>query len=97
MQSICRAKSRFPCFYSPILPDIAVLHFDPVTTRRDLYITLLVPIVLLCISSFMMFLCSRTVTVTDDAHLKLKYCSGGEQQDNIVTDDDTADTRAMAL
>lgn len=72
------ARARFPCFYAEHDPETVVARFDLATTERHFMIASTLPISLMVISCFTIFICQRTVVVGDDAKMRFKSCGETE-------------------
>lgn len=68
------ARARFPCFYAEHDPEFVVARFDLATTERHFMIASLLPITLMVVSCFTIFICQRTVVVGDDAKMRFSAC-----------------------
>ena len=66
------ARARFPCFYSELKTDYAVVRFDLVTEYQQFMFAFLLPVVLLVVSCFILVLCQRSVVVGDDSKMRFK-------------------------
>jgi hypothetical protein len=66
------ARARFPCFYSKLKVDTAVVRFDLETEYNQFMFAFLLPTVLLVVSCTVLVLCQRSVVVGDDSKMRFK-------------------------
>lgn len=99
------ARARFPCFYAEHDPETVVARFDLATTEKHFMIASVLPITLMVVSCFTIFICQRTVVVGDDAKMRFKGCgetesilpNGGNRAGVEGTGDGGGVDTAMAL
>lgn len=78
------ARARFPCFYSEIKIDTAVVRFDLETTYQQFMFAFLLPTILLVVSCTILVLCQRTVVVGNDSKMRFKCLTAeGAGQPNM--------------
>jgi hypothetical protein len=78
------ARARFPCFYSLLKPDTAVVRFDLETEYKQFMFSFLLPTILLVVSCTILVLCQRTVVVGNDSKMRFKCLTTEETgQPNI--------------
>lgn len=66
------ARARFPCFYSELLPSLAVVRFNLDIEYKQFMFAFLLPTVLLVVSCFTLVLCQRSVVVGNDSKMRFK-------------------------
>lgn len=74
------ARARFPCFYSESNTEKVVARFDLDETYKQFLIASVLPACLFVLSCTILVLCQKTVEVGDDAKMRFKACSGGENE-----------------
>lgn len=72
------ARARFPCFYAETDKDTVVARFNLAIVTRHFLIGFCIPITLMVVSCFTIFICQRTVVVGDDAKMRFKACGETE-------------------
>lgn len=66
------ARARFPCFYSELDTDYAVVRFDLETEYKQFMFSFLLPTILLVVSCTILIICQRSVVVGDDSKMRFK-------------------------
>lgn len=72
------ARARFPCFYAENDPETVVARFSLAIVEKHFVVGFFLPVSLMIVSCFTIFVCQRTVVVGDDAKMRFKACGETE-------------------
>ncbi|XP_043281034.1 uncharacterized protein Teh4 [Venturia canescens] len=72
------SQSRYPCYYNKNDSFFVVARFDLKKTKTELLIATIVPSVLFVVSLTTLVIITRSVKVGDDAKMRCRYCTEGQ-------------------
>lgn len=77
------ARARFPCYYADVDITTVVARFNLAIVHRHFLIGFCIPVTLMVVSCFTIFVCQKTVMVGDDAKMRFKACGETESLSGV--------------